>query len=78
MNIDKTPLQLKQMLQRLELDEIYWQGLQQYSAHPVVQSIATTNLTEIRRRKDELQSHLKRLQNKAANADKITALPQRR
>jgi hypothetical protein len=66
MTADKTPSQLKQMLYRLEMDEIYWQGLQQYSTNPAVQSMATTNLADIRQRKDELLQALKRPQKVAA------------
>jgi hypothetical protein len=65
--MEKTPLQIKQLLHRLELDEIYWCGLQRYSRNRVVQDMATRNLAEIKRRKDALQVSVKEPKNLSTN-----------
>jgi hypothetical protein len=64
----KTPLELKQSLHRLEIDEIYWRGLQQYSANRAVQGMAARNLAEIKRSKVALQAALKEPKNLAPNS----------
>jgi hypothetical protein len=63
MHIDRTPSQIKQMLHHLELDAIYWRGLQQYSTNPAIQSMATTNLANTMQSKDKLLASLKRPKN---------------
>jgi hypothetical protein len=56
---DTTPLERKQLFQRLEIDEIYWQGLHQYSTNPAVKRMAITNLDRIRQSKNALRPYLK-------------------
>jgi hypothetical protein len=68
MSMDKTPLQIKQSLARLEMDEIYWHGLQKYSTNQAVWDIATRNLAEIKRSKHELQTYLKEPKYLSTNA----------
>jgi hypothetical protein len=63
----KTPLELKQSLRRLEIDEIYWRGLQQCSATQAVRGMAARNLAEIKRSKAALQASLKAPKNLAPN-----------
>jgi hypothetical protein len=59
MHTVKTQSEIKQMLHRLEIDEIYWRGLQQLSTNPAVKSMATTNLDGIRQNKNKLRPYLK-------------------
>jgi hypothetical protein len=67
LSIDKTLSQIKQSLHHLEIDDIYWHGLQKYSANRAVQDLAARNLAEIKQRKEQLQAYLKDLKNLATN-----------
>jgi hypothetical protein len=67
MSAYKSPSQIKQLLHRLKMDEIYWQGLQQYTTNPAIRSMATKNLATIRLSRDELQQAAKRPPNLTAN-----------
>jgi hypothetical protein len=59
MHTGKTQLEIRQMLSRLEFDEIYWRGLQQCSTNAAVKRMATTNLDGIRQSKNKLRPYLK-------------------
>ena len=74
MRIEKSPLQIKQWLHHLEMDEIYWQRLQKYSTTQAVRDMATRNLAEIRQSKQALQAYLKEPKNKLTNAV-LTPIP---
>jgi hypothetical protein len=67
MSMDQSPLQIKQWLHHLEMDEIYWRGLQKYSTTQAVRDMATRNLAEIRQSKQALQAYLKEPKNKLTN-----------
>jgi hypothetical protein len=68
MGMDQSPLQVKQWLHRLELDEVYWHGLQKFSTNPAVRNMATKNLAEIKQSKQGLQAYLNELKNRSPNA----------
>jgi hypothetical protein len=68
MSMDQSPLQIKQWLHHLEIDEIYWQGLQKYSTTQAVRDMATRNLAEIKQRKDELRAAIKQPNNRSPNS----------